>query len=83
MKPPARWTIMDSPVKPANDAEAGGAGVVSAPHLSPSGLTGGSMKPSARWTTMDSPIEPANDEKRQASGRQKEMCAEAISLDAA
>ena len=82
MKPPARWTTMDSPVEPANDAEAGGADAVADPHLSASGLTGGSMGPPARWTTMDSPVEPAND-KRQASERQKEMCAEVVSLDAA
>ena len=32
MAPPARWTEMDSPVKPANDAGEWGAGVASCRH---------------------------------------------------
>ena len=32
MAPPARWTTMDSPVKPANDEEETGAGVASCLH---------------------------------------------------
>ena len=32
MGPPARWTQMDSPVKPANDDEEAGAGVASCLH---------------------------------------------------
>ena len=63
MFPPARWTQMDSPVKPANDA--GGWEPVlrhaSTPPPSPSGLTGGSISPSARWTQRESPVKPAND----------------------
>ena len=69
MAPPARWAQMDSPVKPANDAEIEGeTGAMSCaiPPPSPSGLTGGSMAPPARWTTMDSPVKPANDKR---SGR--------------
>ena len=37
MGPPARWTQMDSPVKPANDAGEYGAGV--APCLHPTSVT--------------------------------------------
>ena len=64
MSPPVRWTKMDSPVKPANDEEAGGmeGARASPPPASPSGLTGGSMGPPARWAQMDSPVEPANDD---------------------
>ena len=60
----ACWTAMDSPVKPANDEEAGGTEGARAPPQppSPSGLTGGSMVPPARWTQMDSPVKPANDD---------------------
>ena len=61
---PARWTKMDSPVKPANDDEAGrmeGVRACITPSPSPSGLTGGSMGPPARWTQMESPVKPAND----------------------
>ena len=32
MSPPAHWTTMDSPVKPANDEQAGRGGAVSRPH---------------------------------------------------
>ena len=32
MAPPARWMAMDSPVKPANDAQARQDGAVSRPH---------------------------------------------------
>ena len=32
MFPPARWTTMDSPVKPANDEQAGRDGAMSRPH---------------------------------------------------
>ena len=32
MSPPARWTQMDSPVKPANDAGEWGAGIASRLH---------------------------------------------------
>ena len=66
MAPPARWTQMDSPVKPANDAGTGRQGGSRHAHHptslpSPSGLTGGSMAPPARWMQMDSPVKPAND----------------------
>ena len=66
MGPSVRWTAMDSPVKPANDAEASERGEtepchVPTPPASPSGLTGGSMARPARWVEMDSPVEPAND----------------------
>ena len=66
MTPAARWTQMDSPVKPANDErERGETGAIchSHPTTSPSGLTGGSMTPPARWMKMDSPVKPANDER--------------------
>ena len=67
MAPSARWTTMDSPVKPANDEGRGRHGGSRHAHhptspLSPSGLTGGSISPPARWTQMDSPVKPANDE---------------------
>ena len=63
MAPPARWTEMDSPVKPANDDEAGGTEGARTPTQppSPSGLTGGSIYPSARWISMESPVKPATD----------------------
>ena len=35
MAPPARWTAMDSPVKPANDEEAGGTEGARAPPPTP------------------------------------------------
>ena len=63
MAPAARWTKMDSPVKPANDDGEWGPVLrhASTSPVSPSGLTGGSISPPTRWTQMESPVEPADD----------------------